>query len=113
MGEPCDDVRRDHHEMTRQPVGDDATDEQEEELRDRDREDEAEVARRASELEHRERGATRATALPANETTRPANSSRNSRWRSGATASLTGPFLASCASSARARGSMPERDDPA
>ena len=56
LREAGDEVRRNHHEVAREPVGDDATDEEEEDLRqDRERQDEAELGWRAADAEHGER----------------------------------------------------------
>ena len=50
------DVRADHHEVARKPIGDHSPEEEERDLRHRaDREHDPEVGGRAAELEHRER----------------------------------------------------------
>ena len=56
LRDPGHEVRADHDEVARNPVGDHAADEEEEDLRqDREREHEPELRRGAAELEDRER----------------------------------------------------------
>ena len=65
LGSAASDARADHHQVRRQPVGDDAAEQQEHDVDQRPGADhQAEVAGRAGQVEHGERERDRRDALP-------------------------------------------------